>query len=292
MITKEQIKALPTFPWDRAAYDAHQALNQSGSKEILRSPGHYKAYLDGAKKETPALRIGSLTHLFCLQPDLFASQVITLPDDAPKKPTEKQRTAKKPTPATLEAIAWWDNFDQVSQGKTVADRDELEEAMRAGKALNDELKHWGITPLATELCLATTYDGIKMKSQLDMITTDGWIIDLKTFGDYITPRNVLATTYKRGYHLQAAFYCLMYKQTFGVRPQGFKMICAEKAAPNATGCFELSSQLIAEGGVLLAQAIEAYKACTAFDSYPTYPKQIHTLQPYPTKGEADAITFA
>jgi hypothetical protein len=125
-----------------------------------------------------------------------------------------------------------------------------------------------------------------------MITTDGWIIDLKTFGDYITPRNVLATTYKRGYHLQAAFYCLMYKQTFGERPQGFKMICAEKAAPNATGCFELSSQLIAEGGVLLTQAIEAYKACTAFDSYPTYPKQIHTLQPYPTKGEAEAITFA
>lgn len=292
MITKDQIQSLPTFSWDRAAYDAHKALNMSGCKEILKSPAHYKAYLDGAKKETAALRIGSLTHLYCLQPDLFASQVITLPDDAPKKPTDKQRTAKKPKPETLEAIAWWENFDQVSQGKTVADKDELEEAIRTGQAMKDEMDHWGIKPLATELCLATTYGGLKLKAQLDMITTDGWIIDLKSFGDYITPRNVLATTYKRGYHLQAAFYCMMFKQVFGERPQGFKLICAEKAAPNASGCFELSSQLIAEGGVLVTQAMEAYAACTAFDSYPAYPKQIHTLQPYPTKAEAEAITFA
>lgn len=292
MITKDQIQALPTFSWDRATYDAHKALNQTGCKEILRSPAHYKAYLDGEKKDTAALRIGSLMHLYCLQPELFASQVITLPEDAPKKPTEKQRNAKKPKAETLEAIAWWDNFDQISQGKTVADTKELDVAVRTGQAMNDEMAHWGIKPLATELCLATTYGGLKLKAQIDMITTDGWIIDLKSFGDYITPRNVLATVYKRGYHLQAAFYSMMFKQVFGMRPQGFKLICAETAAPNASGCFELSSQLIAEGGVLVTQAMEAYAACTAFDSYPAYPKQIHTLQPYPTKGEAEAITFA
>ena len=292
MITKDQIQSLPTASWDRATYDAHKALNQTGAKEILRSPAHYKAYLDGAKKDTPALRIGSLTHLYCLQPLLFATDVICLPEDAPKKPTEKQRNAKKPKAETLEAIAWWDNFAQISQGKTVADKDELDEAVRTGKALQAELAHWGIKDLATELCLATTYDGINLKAQIDMITTDGWIIDLKTFGDYLTPRNVLATVYKRGYHLQAAFYCLMYKLIFGERPQGFKMICAEKAAPNATGCFEISRHLIAEGEILLNQAMEAYKASTAFDSYPSYPKQIHLLEPYPTKAEAEAITFA
>ena len=292
MITKQMIDALPTAKWTRADYDAHTALNQTASKLILVSPGHLKAYLDSPKKETAALRIGSLTHLFCLQPDLFTSQVICLPDDAPKKPTEKQRTAKKPKPETLEAIAWWENFELTAQGKTIADRDEYLEAVATGQAMLAEMKHWNIQPVGTELSLICDYGDVKLKGQLDLISADGWIYDLKTFGEYISPRNVLATVYKRGYHLQAAFYCLLFKQVFGFRPQGFRLICAEKAAPNATAVYELSSDLVAEGGVLLTQAIEAYRAAMAFNSFPTYPKQIQTLKPYGSKAEADAITFA
>lgn len=292
MITKQMIDALPTSNWTRADYDAHCALNQTAAKLILVSPGHLKAYLDSPKKDTPALRIGSLTHLFCLQPDLFTSQVICLPEDAPKKPTEKQRTAKKPKAETLEAIAWWDNFELTAKGKTIADRDEYQEAITTGQALNAEMKHWGIIPLATEVCLTCDYGDVKLKGQLDFITADGWIYDLKSFGEYITPKNVLRTVYKRGWHIQSAFYCLLFKQVFGFRPQGVRFICGEKAAPNATGVFEMSSDLVAEGGVLVTQAIEAYRAATAFNSYPTYPKQIHTLKPYENRAELDGITFA
>ena len=292
MITKQMIDALPTAKWTRADYDAHCAFNQTACKLILISPGHLKAYLDAPKKETPALRIGSLTHLFCLQPELFTSQVICLPDDAPKKPTEKQRTAKKPKPETLEAIAWWDNFELTAQGKTIADRDEYLEAVATGQAMKAEMNHWNIQPAATELSLVCDYGDIKLKGQVDLISQDGWIYDLKTFGEYINPRSVLRTVYKRSYHLQAAMYCLLFKQVFGFRPQGFRMVCAEKGSPNATGVYELSSDLIAEGGVLLTQAIEAYRAATAFNSYPLYPKQIHTLKPYENKADVDAITFA
>lgn len=295
MLTQDMINALPTANWTRADYDAHNALNQSGAKIILAgSLGHFKADKEAPRKETPALRIGSLTHLLVLQPELFTSQVICTPEDAPKKPTQKQREAKKPKAETLEAIAWWDNFEQASQGKMVVALDEYQEALQAGQALKAEMNHWGITPIATELSLVCDYGKVPLKAQLDLVTADGWIYDLKTFGDYITPKNVLSTTYKRGYHLQSAWYCLLFKQTFGFRPKGFRMICVEKAKPNATAIFEVSQELQAEGGVLMQQAIEAYAAAIEFNSFPLYPKEVQTLKPWKSAstGSTDAISFA
>jgi hypothetical protein len=293
MLTQEMINALPTSNWNRADYDAHNALNQSLAKMLLISPGHFKQALDAPHKDSPALRIGSLTHMLVLQPELFTTSVICTPEDAPKKPTQKQREAKKPKAETLEAIAWWDNFEQASQGKMVVALDEYQEAVLAGQALKAEMAHWGITPIATELSLVCDYGKVPLKGQLDMVTADGWIYDLKTFGDYISPRNVLSTTYKRAYHLQSAWYCLLFKQVFGFRPKGFRMICVEKAQPNATAIFEISADLQAEGGVLMTQAIEAYAATMEFNSFPCYPKEIQQLKPWKSSGQSEStISFA
>lgn len=280
LITKDQIDKLPTATWDRAAYDAHDALNQSGAKLVLVSAGHYKAYLDAPDKDTPALKMGRLVHLFCLQPELFNSEVVVVSADAPKKPTAKQREAKKPKPETLEAIKYWDEFEASAAGKIVCDADEYAEAIQIAGAMKAQADSWGITPVATELCLTATYMGIPIKAQLDLITADGWIYDYKTFGDYIHPKAVLHTVYKRGYHLQAAFYILIFSIVFGFKPKGFRMICGEKKAPHGTGIFEISPELAAEGGVLLMAAINEYKAAKAFNSYPLYTKQIHKLMPY------------
>ena len=287
------IDALPTAKWTRSDYDAHKALNQSASKLLLISPGHFKADQDAPRKDTPALRIGTLTHMLVLQPDLFTSSVICTPDDAPKKPTQKQREAKKPKPETLEAIAWWDNFEQASLGKMVVAVDEYQDAVQSGQALKAELAHWGIKPLATELCLTCDYGKVALKAQLDFVTADGWIYDLKTSGELLNPRNILNTTYKRGYHLQAAFYCHIFKQVFGCRPRGFRMVFVEKTAPNATLIFEVSQELQAEGGVLMLQAIEAYTAAMEFNSFPCYPKEIQMLKPWKSAGSSgEAISFA
>ena len=175
----------------------------------------------------------------------------------------------------------------------VVSQDEFNEAVLAGQALKAELAHWGITPVATELCLTCEYGKVPLKAQLDLVTADGWIYDLKTFGEYISPRNVLSTTYKRGYHLQAAAYCLIYKQVFGFRPKGFRMVCVEKASPQATAVYEISAELQAEGGVLVMQAIEAYAAAMEFNSFPCYPKEIQQLKPWKSAGQSDStISFA
>lgn len=294
-ITKEQIAALPTATWTREQYDAHKpALNQSGCKAILHSPQHYQAELTNPRKDTAALRIGRLTHMAALQPDDFAALVICEPEDAPKRPTEKQATAKKPKPEHIESLQFWQAFDSQAAGKIVADRDEYLESLAYANALKAELAHWQVQPLATELCLTADYGATPLKSQIDLIGTDGVIYDLKTFTGYATPQNILREVYARGYHLQAAFYQLIYKLVFGERPAGFRLVFVEKAAPYATATFDLSRELIAEGGVLLQQAIEAYNAARELNHWPAYPKQIVTLQPRALGGsQADnGITFA
>jgi hypothetical protein len=293
-VTKEQIAALPTATWTREQYDAHKpALNQSGCKAILHSPGHYLAELTSPRKDTAALRIGRLTHMAALQPDEFAALVICEPDDAPKRPTEKQATAKKPKPEHIEALQFWQAFDSQAAGKIIADRDEYLESVAYARALADELKHWGIKPIATELCLTADYGATPMKAQIDLIGEDNFIYDLKTFTGYATPQNILREIYARGYHLQAAAYQLIYKLVFGERPAGFRLVFVEKANPYATATFELSRELIAEGGVLLQQAIEAYNAARELNHYPLYPKQIVNLQPRASQGSSlDSVTFA
>jgi hypothetical protein len=292
-VTKEQIAALATANWTREQYDAHKpALNQSGCKEILHSAGHYLAYLTNPRKDTAALRIGRLTHMAALQPDEFAAVVICEPEDAPKRPTEKQATAKKPKPEHIEALQFWQAFDSQAAGKLVADRDEYLEAVAYARAMVDEMKSHGITPLATELCLIADYGTTPLKAQLDLVGTDNYIYDLKTFTGFATPQNILREVYSRGYHLQAAAYQLIYKLVFGERPAGFRLIFCEKAAPYATATFELSRELIAEGGVLLQQAIEAYNAARELNHYPLYPKQIINLQPRSQGNNSNEITFA
>lgn len=293
MITQQMIDALPTAKWSREDYDKHTALNQTGAKLLIQTtPGHYKAYLEAPKQETEALRVGSLTHLFVLQPDVFTSSVICTPEDAPRKPTKKQMEAKKPKAETLEAISWWSNFEEASKGKTVADRDEYQQAVKVGKALQMELMKHKVTPLATELCLTASWGEIPLKAQLDLVTADGWIWDLKTAREYVTPNNVLRTIYQRQYHLQGAYYMTMFKLAFGFKAKGFRMAFVEKDDPCATASYQLSDELITEGQMLMIQAIEAYRAAITFNSWPLYPDTINILHPRKIGPGAGDMTLA
>ncbi len=40
---------MPDLITERVIYDGIQALNQSGAKELLKSPAHYQAYLARTK---------------------------------------------------------------------------------------------------------------------------------------------------------------------------------------------------------------------------------------------------
>jgi hypothetical protein len=55
-------------------------VSASGLKEVLRSPEHFRAYLDGERKETPAMFFGTAIHARLLEPEVFARSYIVAPD--------------------------------------------------------------------------------------------------------------------------------------------------------------------------------------------------------------------
>ena len=51
------------------AYHADRScVSVSGLKQLLRSPAHYQAYLNGHRKETPAMFLGPAVHARLLEP--------------------------------------------------------------------------------------------------------------------------------------------------------------------------------------------------------------------------------
>lgn len=68
----------------------------------------------------------------------LAKRFPCLPKDAPKKPSKSQREAKKPSPDTVAAIAWWDAWNAAHPGAIVLsfeDRQILTEAADAIRRL-------------------------------------------------------------------------------------------------------------------------------------------------------------
>jgi exodeoxyribonuclease VIII len=102
----------------REVYDRIPALSSTVIKKWIKLqsvPSVFKHWVDHRWEEQPteALLLGSALDCLRLENGLFASKFITVPPDAPKRPSSVQRNAKKPSPETVGAIAWWNRFPSI-----------------------------------------------------------------------------------------------------------------------------------------------------------------------------------
>ena len=94
------------------------------------------------------------------------------------------------------------------------------------------------------------------------------------------------------FKLQAAWYLLLCKLNFGVRPKGFRFLVVEKEAPFLTAVFELHPDLIAEGETLMMSAIKAFEVCKSFNEWPAYPTEVITIARPQSTAAIAPINFA
>jgi hypothetical protein len=200
----------------REAYDALPGLNASLLKVALaKSPAHaWAAFLDPNKEqeeEQAQFLIGNLFHCRLLEPELFDSRYITLPEDAPKRPTAKQleppkpgrngmvNTATKAYAAWEEAQArqaWWNEFMEAHPGAEDAQSVSAKDLALSDALANAVLGHPVLGPrfagarnrVGNELTLTwvDTLTGARCKARLDVVRFLGdrlWIGDLKSAMD-------------------------------------------------------------------------------------------------------------
>lgn len=187
---------------------------------------------------TTAKEFGEYFHALALEGEAVADgKFVVVPEGAPRRPTERQIKAKKPSPETSEAIGWWGNFDLVHAGKkeiSSEDRDlawKMVAAIRAkptAKALFD----YGKPEVVARFQLAS----FPIQSRLDWFdeTPDEWkrplIVDVKTIDSLASfDRQFLNYNYYR----QAAFYQLVVYEALklqGAYPR-FLFVVVEKNEP-------------------------------------------------------------
>lgn len=279
----------------REQYDATQALNYSGAKELLKTPAHYQAYLTADREETKALRMGRLTHALVLEPEVVASRFALLPGEAPKKPTKAQLEAKKPSDETLATIAWWSKFNADAEGKSIVDEDEWSVCTSVALSISERIKSLGLTIKQTELMFVVDYCGCPLKVAIDAVAEnalgDEYIIDLKSTED-ASPKAWLSSARSYRYPLQAHTYRTAFEAFFKRRIKGVIFVAGEKTPPFLSASYEFGPELMTYAIADFEQAVTTYKGCVALNEWPGYPAEVTTLD-IPSKASAAApLTFA
>lgn len=225
MSTAPKIPPLPTEPgvtgvfYNLAIDDYHggAGVSKSALDDYRKAPHLYWSNrFDPTKppEEKKASHLqGHLLHCAFLEPDQFGARYVTVPEDAPRKPSITQRNAKKPSAETLEAINWWDRFNLDNEGKEIITPDDYTLAWKQADSLR---KIKAISTLAVngkpEVSAYWTdpVTGLYCRCRPDWVSPFGdqgdILLDIKGAADWRTDVFSRRQATPLRYHVQDAFY--------------------------------------------------------------------------------------
>ena len=251
---------IPNMPaWE---YHRDPSISKSGLDQFRKSPAHFQAWLAEDREQTPAMRIGTLTHLAVLEPDSFDEKTVIAPL------VDKR---------TKEGKSIWEQFKGDNDGKEILSLDEhnqivaMRDSVRKHQAAGKLLAKGGSEISVFAVCPKTK---VMMKGRFDWL--DGnTIVDLKTTED-ASPEGFAKSVANYRYHMQAAHYIAL-AGLVGIKDATFKMIAVEKAAPYAVAVYELGAAdlILAESDRITL--LEMFSSCTQFQSWPAYSQNITTI---------------
>jgi len=236
-------------------YRAADGISKSDLDWIAppRTPAHFRARKSGVIKseETPAMRLGSLTHRAILEPDTMAGAFVVKPDDMSF--TTKEGKAWK-AEQTLPIIAS-DEANSISR---------MVDSVWANKSAARILKD-----AQTEKSLfAEDEHGTTRKCRLDALTGGNIIPDIKTCAsaDVAEFERSIA---KYRYYVQAAYY-LDICELLEMDKKHFVFICVEKTEPYAVAVYSLAHQAIELGRAEYKRDLAVYRQCLESDCWPGF----------------------
>lgn len=249
------------------AYHEHPAVRKGDLDLIHRSPAHYRQAKDFPEPSTPAQLWGQMFHALILQPDVFAATYAVMPDGIDKRQTDGK--------------AQWAAWEEEHAGLIPVAKPTMVEL----NAMRDSLLFHPLASSALEGALTersvfwkdTTENGeVECKARPDIITTEGFIVDLKTCTD-ARPDEFARSCWRYRYHVQSAFYQDGCTVALGSAPQGFIFFAIEKEPPYAVAAYLANEAMVDQGRREYQADLETYAACRALDKWPAYPADVTSL---------------
>ena len=269
-------------------YAAAPAVNNSLLKDMARSAAHcwalHHAPNRPERKPRPWMITGPLAHCAVLEPDAMAARYLVTPDDAPKRPTSAQWNAKKPSPDSVAAMAWWTEFNASAAGRQVitAEQYATTQGQLAGITAHPDLAAVLASGAAEQSAFwADESTGLLCKCRPDWVHTlpDGRaiLLDLKTCqsADAVAFARTVASF---GYHRQAAWYCDGWQRATGQAVYSFIFAAIPSEYPFIAGAYQLADEALIQGADECAELLEAYAACVRSNVWPGYGDSVQEIQ--------------
>jgi hypothetical protein len=241
---------------DEQAYHGHQgSLSQSGAKVILRSPRHFKHYLEHPVYKT-VFDFGTAAHALVLG---VGAEITVHEYDAEAVKSPKATNAWKAQQAAVRAaggvLLLPDEYATVQ-----AMADELSGHTMAARLLSD-----GEAEVSAFAVDEPT--GVLRRARFDWLGP-------AVLSDYKTavssdPNEFLRAAVKLKYHMQAAWYLDLAAQLDHPAP-AFAFIVQEKEPPYVVTVIELPEELVDRGRDLNRRALERFRDCTDAGLWPGY----------------------
>lgn len=275
---------IPDMPAEE--YHATPAMSATGLKSMRESPAHfYGRHRDPNRpidKGSRSKSNGTLTHCMLLEPHEFDRRFAVVPEGAPNRPTIRQRNAAKPSPETVSAVAWWDEFERSIAGKTIVEPDALATARAQAAAVRSvpdlaallaegmsEVSAFWIDEQTGELC--------KCRPDHTSPAGDGVIlVDGKTTQD-ASPEGFGRSVWNYAYHLQAAWYSDGFERATGKRVHGFVFAAVESAWPHAAAAYMLGDDVLEKARSENRRLLNLYAKCKRTGIWPGYAAGINLI---------------
>jgi exodeoxyribonuclease VIII len=275
------------FDLDIDAYHGGDGISKTGLDSIDANPAiYYGRHLD-PKRPPPKDRAGqlegSLTHCAVLEPNEFGKRYMTLPKDAPRRPTDAQWNAKNPSDDSKAAMAWWREWNAKTNGATVISADQYDTAWRQAESIRKlpevaeallrgraEVSAYWTDPLTGELCRC------RPDWAHDCGTSQTILLDVKTCSD-ASPSEFRRQIARKRYHVQDSFYSDGYAAASGREVVGFVFVAVESEWPYAACALMLDDQGKAQGRTDYRRNLNTYAACRKSGVWPGYSSQIEVV---------------
>lgn len=233
-------------------YHAGPGISKSHLDAInAGSPRHYwHKYLNPAREaeeRTEAMIMGSAVHSAILEPDLFPSEFMAAPDEAPPRPSIRQVNAKKPSPATVNAINFWKDFDAENVGRTVLRLNDFNICMSIRDAVHTHPVAAGLLTggkAEQSFYAIDSETGELIKCRTDYLHDSGaMIVDVKTTED-ASPNGFGKSSANFRYPVQTAWYNGVLDSCYGEHPENWVFLAVEKSPPFAIGLYFVEADLL------------------------------------------------
>lgn len=283
-------------------HDDRESISKTGLDLIDKCPAIFRAWQspDAPKREPkPGQLEGHLAHCAILEPDQFKLRYAVPPKDAPRKPTEKQWNAEKPSAKSIAAMEWWSQWALDNQQKLPITFGQYEVAMCQAESVRElpEIREFLSRGRAEVSGYWTdSITGMKCRCRPDFVhpsrNNSVVLLDVKTCGDASKAEFARVAGRKR-YHVQDAFYSGGYSVAANVEVEKFIFIAVESEWPYVAASYELGAESREEGFLECHRLLDIYEECLRTNVWPGYADKTTTidLPPYVFKSQEVEISY-